>query len=306
MDHSHQHTTNNVNILKRTSLLMLIEFVAEFTIWLSISSVSIVSDSLHTLSALWWVGIAFFAIWLTKRPSNRQFTFGYHRAEIIGALLNWFLLLAMAIYVIIMWYQRFSHPIDLPTWPMIWVACGAIVLEAIGLRLSFKSQKNNLNMRGAYWHIIQTFVWSLMIIVVAIVIKYTWFTLIDPIIGVVFGIILIGMSWWIIKQAMIILMEATPSGLDIISIEKDIVALSWVINIHHVHAWMLTSQKLVMSMHVKVMKEEIIPTITQKIHDILKSEYNIYFSTIQCEGSDCLDNPEAQKIDFSKSYRSDE
>jgi len=69
---------------------------------------------------------------------------------------------------------------------------------------------------------------------------------------------------------------------------------------------MLTSQKLVMSMHVKVMKEEIIPTITQKIHDILKSEYNIYFSTIQCEGSDCLDNPEAQKIDFSKSYRSDE
>jgi cobalt-zinc-cadmium efflux system protein len=99
---------------------------------------------------------------------------------------------------------------------------------------------------------------------------------------------------------MIILMDATPSDIDLQGIEQDIGLLPGVINIHHVHAWMLTSKKIVMSLHVKITEMKLSSPITQDIHDLLKSKYAIYFSTIQCEVDDCLDNPEAEEIDFNK------
>jgi cobalt-zinc-cadmium efflux system protein len=297
MDHSHQHNTSS-KILKISFIILMIEFVGEFIIWYWIDSVSIVSDSLHTLSAIGWVIIAMIAIQISKRSSNYRYSFGYYRAEVLWALLNSFLLVGMIGFVLYMAIMRLQNPIGLPTWPMIWVWIGALLLEWILLKITYEKQKKSLNMKGAFSHILMTFFGSIGIIVSALVIKFTWFDLIDPLMGVMFSWILLWMSWWIGKESIHILLEGVPSGYNIKSIIQKIESIKRVINVHHIHIRSIWSWKNIATLHAKIDNEADNWEITWMIHETLIQE-NIFFSSVQCEKWDCLDGEESSFIDVT-------
>ncbi|HCX66188.1 MAG TPA: zinc ABC transporter, partial [Rhodobiaceae bacterium] len=133
-----------------------IYFVIEMGIGLWTGSIAVISDAFHTFSAVGGVLVAIIAAKLAHRPADEDRSFGWYRAEIIGALVNGGFLLGMALIVIVMGAMRLSNPIDLPTGPMLWAAAGGLFTEFISLGLIWKQSKSDLNVKGALWHIIQT------------------------------------------------------------------------------------------------------------------------------------------------------
>ena len=213
--------------------------------------------------------------------------------------LNGFFLLGMAFLVITMGAMRLSDPKDLSTTPMLFAAAGGLVIEVISLRLLYAAAKGNLNIRGAYWHIIQTFIGSLIIIVSAVVILLTDFLEIDPLLGMAFGLVLIYASYKIIKEAVLVLLETTPPGVDLDAIRRDFVAMDGVEDVHHTHAWMITSGTNVFSTHVMVKDYSRAQDILHAGQGILDETGRFHFATMQLE-TECTESPDAADIDIGR------
>ncbi len=277
--------SRNQRALVISAILTGVYFVVELIAGLLIGSVAVLSDAFHTFSAVAGVGIAFAAGSYAVRPPTPQRTFGFIRAEIFGAFANGFFLLGMALFVIAMGAMRLNDPKELATTPMLLVAAGGLVTEVISLALLFDGQKNNLNLKGAYWHVVQTFIGSLIIVVAALVIRFTGFLEIDPILGMAFGFFLLWASFGIIKESIAVFLEATPRGTDLLAIKRDIDQLPGVVRTHHMHAWSLASGRNIFSAHV-LQSDEASADLLDRITQMLKEEYGFYFSTIQIESSD--------------------
>ncbi len=287
----------NTRALKITGWLTGVYFLIELGIGIYTGSISVLSDAFHTFSAVGGVILAFVAAWIARRPADRTRTFGSYRAEVIGALLNGGFLLVMAILVFVMGIMRLGQPIDLPTTPMLLAAFGGLITEVISIRLLYQGQKESINLRGAFWHVMQTFIGSLLIIVSALVIRFTGFNAIDPLLGMAFGIILVLASIQIIREAIGILMENTPIGLDLDGLIQRLKKVQGVEDIHHVHAWTLTTGRILFSAHIHVDKEQDTETVLHEAREILRKDHDIYFTTLQVETT-CQDQADQLDIDF--------
>lgn len=276
-------------------------FLIELAVGLWTGSVAVTSDAFHTFSAVGGVLIALVAQRLGQREASTQQTFGWIRAEILGALFNGLFLAIMAGFVLWMGAMRLMEPIELATTPMLLAAAGGIATELIAIRLLYARQKDNLNMQGAFWHILQTFVGSFIIIVSALVIRFTGFLAIDPLLGMAFGLVLFWASWKILRDSLNILLEATPDDLDLDAVLEAIRETDGVIDVHHVHAWSLTSGRNLFSAHVCVRDlGRDGPRVQRTVHDLLKNRFKIYFSTVQIE-EQCLEDEEgAEEIDITR------
>ena len=294
----HMPPSGDTRALVISGVLTGIYFVVELGIGLWTGSVAVTSDAFHTFSAVGGVLIALAASRLGQQQANRFQTFGYLRAEIIGALFNGLFLVIMAGVVLWMGWMRLRMPMDLPTAPMLWAAAGGLVTEAISFWLLYRRQKGNLNIRGAFWHILQTLVGSFIIIASALIIRFTGFVRIDPILGMTFGLVLFWASWKIIRDALRILLQGTPEEVDLNEVIDAIAAVDGVVNVHHVHAWSLTSGRSIFSGHVCVRRYAEGEQVLGEVQDLLRNRFRFYFSTVQVEER-CRDTEAgAEEIDI--------
>ena len=298
-----QHTAHtpgaNPDGLGLTAWLTGFYFVVELGIGLYTGSVSVLSDAFHTFSAVGGVLLAIVAARIARRPVTAQRSFGYGRAEIIGALLNGIFLLVMALLVLWMGYHRLRSPIELPTMPMLAAAIGGLVVELISLRALYASQAHDLNVRGAFWHVLQTFVGSLIIIVAVVVIELTGFVAIDPILGMAFGVVLLIASWGIMRDALVILMEATPGDVDLKAVDRLLSAISGVVDVHHLHAWTITSGQTVVSAHIRTDNTVPASSVLREAHSRLADTERFAFATVQVEDH-CTNLNEPTDLDFKR------
>ncbi|MAO57828.1 MAG: cation transporter [Alcanivorax sp.] len=276
-----------------------IYFFIEMGIGLWTGSVAVISDAFHTFSAVGGVLVAITAARLARRPADEDRSFGWYRAEIVGALVNGGFLLGMALIVVVMAGMRMTDPIDLSTAPMLWAAAGGLLTEIVSLGLIWKQSRSDLNVKGALWHIIQTFVGSLLIIVTALVIRFTGFLLIDPLLGMAFGFVLLWASWGILRDATHLLMEGTPSEIRLAEVTEALIALDGVENAHHVHAWALTSGRYVFSGHLRISDGTDPQAVLKAGYSMLKDHYGFFFATLQVETT-CLDESGAEVIDVTR------
>ncbi len=287
----------NVRALKISGWLTGIYFLVELGIGYWSGSVAVISDAFHTFSAVGGILIALVAGHFSTRPASQYATFGLIRSEIIGALFNGLFLLLMAIYVLWMGYERLMSPVEVSAGPMLLAAGGGLITEFISLWLLFGSDKDNLNIKGALWHVIQTFVGSIIIIVAAVVIYFTGFYQIDPILGMLFGLVLFWASWGIIKEATAILLETVPDDLDLPEMIATIEKIEEIQDVHHTHAWALTTGKNIVSMHVRVADLAFQKRVLEEIHHLLKERFSVYFSTVQIE-IECPEGDAAADIEM--------
>ena len=306
MDHSLSGHTGHLPSSGRAMIISAwltgIYFIIEMGIGLWTGSIAVISDAFHTFSAVGGVLVAIAAARLARRPADEDRTFGWYRAEIIGALVNGAFLLVMALVVIVMGSMRLAEPIDLPTTPMLLAAVGGLITEFISLGLMWKQSRHDLNVRGALWHIIQTFVGSLLIIVTALIIKFTGFLPIDPILGIAFGFVLLWASWGILRDAAHLLMEGTPKEIQLAEVSRELESIDGVQNTHHVHAWALTSGRYVFSAHLRIERDTDSENILRSAHEMLKKKFGFYFGTLQLETT-CLDEAHAAAIDVQPALR---
>ncbi len=288
----------NERALKISLWLTGIYFFFELGLGLISGSVAVLGDALHTLSAAGGVLVALAASRIAARPASRYETFGSIRAEIIGAMLNGFALIVMAVVVIFMGIRRLLNPADLNTGLMLIAAGGGLVTEVISLRVLYPRQKDNLNMRGAYWHVVQTFGGSLLIIVAALVVTFTDFVAIDPILGIVFGLVLLWAARGITRDSIRVLMETVPTDVDLPNVVAELVRIDGVEDAHHVHAWALTTGRNLFSAHLRVADDvDPLQTLAQA-QSIVRDQFGFYFSTIQIE-TEWEEDDRAAAIDFA-------
>jgi cobalt-zinc-cadmium efflux system protein len=297
----HDHTAMlaaNERALKISLWLTGIYFFVELGLGLASGSVAVLADAMHTFSAVGGVLLALIAARIAARPADRYRTFGSIRAEIIGALLNGLFLFLMAFVVIGLGIRRLLNPGELETSLMLLAAVGGIITELISLRVLYAGQKDNLNMRGAYWHVVQTFVGSLLIIVVAVVVTFTDFIAIDPILGIAFGFVLLWAARGITRDSIRILMETVPSDVDLPEVIGSLVEIPGVRDAHHVHAWALTSGRNLFSAHLLVAEDVDPQAVLHSAQTLVREGHGFYFSTIQVE-TECDEPDPAAAIDFA-------
>ena len=298
--HSHAgHMPSSGKALVISAWLTGVYFIIELAVGLWTGSIAVLSDAFHTLSAVGGVVVAIVAQRIAQRPADTQRSFGWYRAEIIGALVNGGFLLGMALLVIWMGVMRLGSPIHLPTGPMLWVAFGGLITEVVSLGLMWKSSRDDLNARGALWHIIQTFVGSLLIIVTALVIEFTGFLQIDPILGAAFGAALLWASIGVIREAVHILMEGTPAETDLDAVIGDLRGQDGVLDVHHVHAWTLTSGKHAFSAHLRHADPADAAEILESAYNRLTHDHGFHMVTLQLE-TECLDESHARDLDVTR------
>ena len=292
-EESHNHPESlKANRLLIATVLNLIIFFTEIAGGLLSNSLSLITDALHNLSD----GLAIFIAWvankISSRPSNLKRTFGYKRIEILAAFLNALILIAVSLYLFYEAALRIINPEPVKGLIMLIVAVIGLIANLVAVLLLHQDAKRNINIKAAYLHLFGDTLSSVAVLAGGIFIYFFDLYWIDPIVTILIGLYIIKETWTILKQTIDILMQGSPSGINIDEIKLDIELIPEIANIHHVHIWNLDDQSVHFECHVDLLKNIRISEtdpIYNKIEEILKEKYHIKHLTIQFEHYKCDD-----------------
>lgn len=262
-----------------TAAYMLVELVTG----LVTGSLALLSDAAHMGTDVLGLGMALAAITLAQREAPAQRTYGTYRLEVLAALANGLLLFGVAGYVLYEAWQRFASPPEVPGLPMLAVAVVGLVINLISFRLLAAGSKESLNLKGAYLEVFSDMLGSVGVIVAAVIIFTTGWRYADPLIGAGIGLFILPRTWKLSAQAVRILMEVAPPGLDVEEVRQRILALPGVADVHDLHIWTVTSGIETATGHVVLAEGADLHPVLDRVTALLAQEYHVTHATIQCE-----------------------
>jgi cobalt-zinc-cadmium efflux system protein len=258
-------------------------FVAELIAGFLTNSLALLSDAGHMLSDIGAMTLSLFAFRIARRPATVISTYGYHRAEILAALFNGLTLWFIVGIIFTAAYNRLQQPPQVESQGMLIVAAlGLVVNIAAGIIL-YGSHHHNLNLRGAFLHVVSDAVGSIGAIAAALVMLATEWYLADPLISIFIGVLILYSSWSLVKESVSILMQAVPKGIRLEEVQKTIEEVHGVAKVHDLHVWAVTSGIFTLSAHAVVDNGEDFHEVLNGIEETLKERFNIEHVTIQLE-----------------------
>jgi cobalt-zinc-cadmium efflux system protein len=232
------------------------------------------------------------AFQVSKRPADGRLTYGYQRFQILAAFVNGLTLLLIVGWILYEAVDRFFAPREVLGETMLVVAAVGLIVNVVAFIVLHRGDRENLNIRGAALHVAGDLLGSVAAIVAAVVIIYTGWMAIDPILSVAVAILILKSAWVLVKRSAHVLLEGAPEWLDIPAMQSDLVEqVPEVASIHHVHVWGLTPQDLMLTMHVTTTTEPSDPTaVVRSVKARLRENYGIGHSTIELETETCADH----------------
>jgi cobalt-zinc-cadmium efflux system protein len=263
--------------------------VGEAVIGYTSNSLALMADAAHNFADALALGLSAFALWMAYKKADSKRTFGYHRVGILAALANAIGLAMMA--GIIFWEAllRLRSPEAVQSDAMIWTALAAIVLNSgIAWWLS-SAAKNDLNIKSAYLHMLGDAAASLGVVIAGIVIALTGAYIADPLVSILFAALVLWSSWSIFTEAIGVLLESTPSGLDLETVQQAIRGVAGVEGVHDLHIWTISSGLIASTLHIVVAEQSLgsAQIIQAEVAHVLESVFDIDHCTIQIETEDC-------------------
>ncbi|AZO79355.1 MULTISPECIES: cation diffusion facilitator family transporter [unclassified Bosea (in: a-proteobacteria)] len=246
-------------------------------------SLALLADAAHMLTDAGGLALALVAIRFAEKPATPQRTYGYVRMEILSALANAVVLLLLTLYILYEAYERFQNPPPILGGPMLAVAVVGLIVNLISMKLLAGGSSESLNVKGAYFEVLSDMLGSLGVIIAAVIVMATGWTLADPIVGAGIGLFIVPRTWILLKQAVHILMEGTPPEVDIALLEKSLLALPGVSAVHDLHVWTLTSGLDAMSAHIVVADMAQARETLVAANRLLAEEFGLKHTTIQIE-----------------------
>lgn len=267
-----------------TAGILLAELVGS---WLS-GSLALLADAGHIFSDLGALGISLFAIWFSTRPAPSKKTFGYYRMEILSALVNGLLLFCLALFVFSAAWKRLQEPTRVHTTPMLWVAVLGLLANLVAIGILRKRARRSLNVRSARAHLVGDALSSLGVIVAGVIMAVTGWFRADPLISMGIAVVIVVGAWRLLREAVDVLLEATPGGLDPGAVARSIAQVAGVRQVHDLHIWSITSGMPALSGHVVASGD---PGIRQdellnRVKRMLLDRYQIEHTTLQVESPD--------------------
>jgi cobalt-zinc-cadmium efflux system protein len=285
MPHAHRETAASrsrgalVAALALTGGYMVVEVIGAYLT----GSLALFADAAHMLADVGGLALALFAIWVASRPPTPAKTYGYYRAEILAALLNALVLLAVATAVLFEAWERLLHPRPVLAGPMLAVGALGLVVNLVGAWLLHRDAAHSLNIRAAYLEVLSDAVSSLGVIIAAGVVLATGWMPADALVGVGIALFIVPRTWGLLRQAVNVLLEGVPAHLDLSAIEEAMTQVPGVVRVHDLHVWTLTSGREAMSAHVVVVDVRESDRLLEALHGVLHARFGIDHTTIQLE-----------------------
>ena len=287
MGHGHAHTAGTAAGDHRRRLLVVLcltlaVLAAEIVGGLLSGSLALLADAGHMATDAAGIALALAAVTLAQRPARGRRTFGWQRVEILAAVANGLLLLVVAGYVLVEAVRRIGEPPEIGSGLMLVVAAVGLVVNVGSLAVLHRGRDASLNLRGAYLEVLADALGSVAVIVAAVVILTTGWTPADIVASVVIGCLVVPRAWHLLREALDVLLEAAPRGVDLASVRSHILGVDGVLGVHDLHAWTITSGQPVLSAHVVVTDEALAAGHGGRVLDALCECLGEHFDMAHC------------------------
>lgn len=281
MPHNHNHTHHHDGKLNFAVFINILLTIVQIIGGVLSGSLSLIADALHNLSDAGAIVIAIFARKIARKPANSKMTFGFKRAEILGALINSTTLIIVGLYLIYEASNKFFNPQPIDGWIVVWIASIALLIDAVTAWLTYQSgAKDNINIKAVFIHNMSDAFASVAVVIAgSLIILYQWY-IVDLLATIAISLYVIYHGYSLAKQTMIILMQAVPDNIDIDEICVELESLEIVSKVWHLHVWQLDVQDIFLEASLEFSSSNSL-TILNEIKGILKDKYGIHHSTIE-------------------------
>jgi len=289
MSGGHDHGASSTNeknlwiVLGLTTAFMIAEVIGGVLT----KSLALISDAAHMFTDAAALAIALAAIGIGKRAADRKRSFGYYRFEILAAALNAVVLFLVAGYILYEAYQRFRDPPEIQSVGMLVIGSIGLVVNLIGMRILRSGSATSLNVKGAYLEVWADMLGSIGVILAAIIIYFTQWAWVDAVVAAAIGLWVLPRTWKLLKESLNILLEGVPLDIALDEIEKALLAVPGVGEIHDLHVWALTSGKNSLTVHLVLAEAGEEQAVLQATTDMLASRFSIRHVTVQVEAAAC-------------------
>lgn len=288
MEQPHEHPVeDSQNLLKIGIGLTIFIFFLEFFGGLWTHSLALLSDAWHIFLDIWSLIVSFLALYLAKRPVNARRTYGLHRMEVLAALFNGFVVFFIALGILIAAIHRFNHPQPVRGESLLWIAGIGLLLNSGIAFFFYRRSQNDLNMRGAFLHVLGDALNTLAVLIAAFLMLITKFHQIDPMVSVLIAAIILWGSGRLLRESLNTLLEGAPKGIRVTAVEQEIMRIEGVLSVHDLHVWSICSHLSALSGHV-LLGPECMPSqhmVLDRISQNLKDHFGIAHTTIQVESN---------------------
>lgn len=281
--HHHSHGGSNRRRLVIVLVLTVAYMIAEGIGGYLTNSLALLSDAGHMLADVASLLLTLLALWFAARPVTTKKTYGYYRIEILAALANGVALVVISLLIAYEGIQRLREPQSVKAVEMIFIAAGGLAVNAVSAWLLHGASGENLNMRGAFLHVIGDVLGSLGAILAGLLIWRWGWAIADPIISFVICALIIFSSWQLIRESANILLEGTPSHISVRLVIEAMHAVAGVVDVHDLHIWTISSGKEALSAHVTLEAGASHRATLDALQRALRAEFNIQHVTIQIE-----------------------
>jgi cobalt-zinc-cadmium efflux system protein len=246
-------------------------------------SLALLADAGHMLSDVGALGLALFAVWLAQRRPTSQRTYGFHRAEILAALANGAVLVAIALAIFFEAFERFRSPQPVEGPLMMGIAAGGMAVNLASLWILSPGRGQSLNVRGAWLHVLSDTLGSAQALVAGLLIWLFGWMWADPLASVLIGVLLIFSSWNLLKEAVGVLMEGSPGHLDADVVRAAMLGVDGVAGVHDLHLWTLTSGRESVSAHLEIRDGGDPTALLAAARGVLQDRFGVEHVTLQVE-----------------------
>jgi cobalt-zinc-cadmium efflux system protein len=289
--HHHHHDSVSRKLSIATGLNVLV-VIAELTIGVWAGSLALIGDALHNLTDAAALLIALVAVRLEKRQPTHEKSFGYQRAGILAAFINAGLLVAFTLFIFRESFERLQHPHAVHTTAMLITAAVALLVNA-GTAFSIHHEsREDVNIRGAFLHMVGDAVSSAGIIIAAVIITLTGWVQADAVTSILIAILILWSSYGVLRESMNLLLEGTPAGIDPHAVTRSLGEIDGIHGVHHLHIWALGPSSPALSAHLMVGDVPVKNTagLLEEINAMLAREYRIVHTTLQFEFAECAED----------------
>ena len=285
-------TKNLIKNLRISLFLTLFIFIVEIIGGFLTNSLALLSDAGHILGDLFALGLSWAALWVSTFPPNERKTYGYHRTEVLAALVNATLLVFISLLIFHQAIKRLSHPQPVKSIPMLLVALFGLGINLLVLSILKKGSGVNLNVKSAFFHVWGDMLASVGVILGGVIITLSGYRIVDPLISLFIGGIIFKGAYSVGKESLDILLEGVPKGVQLEKIESLLKGAPGVKEVHDLHIWTISSSHLALSAHIVVEEQSTHSTkrILDQIKEVLSQNSNITHVTVQFECFCCEDS----------------
>jgi cobalt-zinc-cadmium efflux system protein len=288
-----EHTPNlSRSTVRRLALslgITLVFVVVEILAGNFANSLALLTDAAHNLTDVLALALTWWALWITTKPAHSGKTYGYHRAGILVALVNSTTLALIALGVFYEAWKRFIAPPEVQADILIGVGAAAVVVNLVTALLVRRGSEHDLNLRSAFLHLMGDVLSTVGAVIAGIVIRFTGWNWLDALVSVLIGFLILWNAWGILRESLEILMESTPTDIDMDALRCDMLAVAGVRGVHDLHVWSISRSLRTLSAHL--VTDDVPVSVGAKVQmavgEMLVHHYDITHATLQLECMDC-------------------